>query len=380
MATFAVSRGVTKPKKGRLDVSSIADSGKVRKSPLVIGETVSISPRGVRVRLKLATGQPKHLEDCKRGKITEFSNSAARRLREALWSLSIPDSICLGVTLTVPWHAYDFEPLMGDWRDCFHRFGVSFRRAYPSSGLIFRNELQRRGAPHCHAVVYIAACDVPLLARSQTEAQMLRRFVDCVPSNVYEAGDCECAMRLRRQELTNSIKGLWLRSVGRCLHGGRLSDFRLHGVTVDHLDPNDCGNLYRYLADHASKHKRDQLGYAGKQWGILNRTAFSTSQVEGLSFDSPRHKVYFFRMLRKLTRYTIDRSIGSKWAETHPYKSSSHPEWWFIKGGVWHTTPPFGCVHKGGHRRVGHIFTSGGSDTLLRAFRFAQQLAREATR
>ena len=96
----------------------------------------------------------------KRGEISEFSAGSRRRLRAALLELSIPGALRCGITLTVPWKGTDFAPLMDEWRQCLDRFAKSFRRRFPHSAYIFRVELQQRGAPHAHALAYIALEDI----------------------------------------------------------------------------------------------------------------------------------------------------------------------------------------------------------------------------
>ena len=126
----------------------------------VIDSSIYFGERGMRVKLNVCKVQPKHLESVKRSEITTFSAASSRRLREALFNSSIPDSIVLGLTLTVPWHADDFEPLMDEWRKTFERFRTAFIRRFPGSAVIYRNELQKRGAPHVHAVLYLSQKDL----------------------------------------------------------------------------------------------------------------------------------------------------------------------------------------------------------------------------
>lgn len=169
---------------------------------------------------------------------------------------------------------------------------------------------------------------------------------------------------------------LWTQAV-KNLHGGSRQHFREHGIKLDELDPANCGNLYRYLADHASKHKQDQLGYMGKQWGYINRGKLVPRSLETLPpFDNSKHEAIFWRMIEKLTRYRLDHSFGSEWSKTHPLKSAAHPEWWHLKG-CWKRSPPFDSVYKGGHRRLGVIFTAGGADTVRKCYYFASALSRE---
>ena len=355
----------------------------ISNSPLVGQTQITVCREGLIVKVK---GLPRggQLDGVKRGKIEGFSLGASRRLREALATLTMPFAKVYGVTLTVPWHADDFEPLMDEWRTVFNRFGVAFRRQFPHSAAIFRNEVQRRGAPHIHAVCYFASEDVnaarvalaggkrgPARSRGPTPQGPRHEGWDELPPNESGTpieGEQTNTQSTSRQLVAGLVRSLWVKAVGSNLHGGKLEHFIAHGVDIDCLDALNARYLFRYLCDHASKHKRDQLGYKGKQWGIIGRQNLTTEETEPLlPFESPRHEVIFRRMIGKLTRYTINHSIGSNWAKSHPLKSPAHPEWSHLKG-VWKRTPPFDCVHKGGRRRVGVIFVKGGELTVKRVF------------
>lgn len=134
-------------------MKSISNLTLIGQRKLVVGRN------GLQVKIR-GVSRGNQLDEIKRGNITEFSRGAVRRLREALFKYSIPDAYTVGVTLTVPWHALDFEPLMEEWRTAFERFRTAFARSFPSSAAIYRNEIQRRGAPHAHAVCYIAPADL----------------------------------------------------------------------------------------------------------------------------------------------------------------------------------------------------------------------------
>lgn len=367
-------------------MKSISNDKKFGNMALCGERRFTLGNHGFRVTLKTLKSRGSHLDGVMRGKITQFSSSSARRLREALFGLSIEHSSIVGLTLTVPWHASDFEPLMSEWRQVFKRFRSAFEYRFPNSAIIYRNELQRRGAPHIHAVCYLADLDLQSNTMEAEKSGGARRSVKSKQTNALELSEhihSPNSVELRQplHAAFETLQGLWLQSVGKNLHGGSVRDFQLHGVKFDALDASDCGNLFRYLADHSSKHKTDQLGYAGKQWGFIGRQNLDGGSVQNLPpFIGDKHEAIFWRMIRKLTRYRVDHSLGTEWARKHPYKDARHPEWWFIKGGIWHYCPPFDCVYKGGRRRLGVVFVPGGRDTVIKAFNFAMQQAREVTR
>lgn len=253
----------------------------------------------------------------RRGKITGFSAAARRRMREAMLTLHIPDGRLVGLTLTVPWKATDFEPLMDEFRECWHRFAVAFRRKFPESAIIYRVELQTRGAPHIHALTWLAPADAPTAVPAPVAGAAV--VADAVASFV--------------------LRDLWSRSVTD-LHHGSIAGFEEYGVKVEPIA--DAGAMFRYLADHASKHKQAQLGYKGKQWGIVARANLTRRESISLPpFESPQHEFRFLRLLRKVMRYRL--------------QASRHH---------WKRLPPFGSVLKGSRRVVGDFYLR--QDTALR--------------
>ena len=265
----------------------------------------------------------------KRGKITGFSVASRRRMREALLSLEVPQAQILGVTFTVPWKGTDFSPLMDEFRNCWHRFCVAFRRSFPNSGMIYRVELQERGAPHIHAIWWLADSD----ARTDGQGESPGR-------------PCAGAYSIKSIEL----KWLWMDAVPN-LHRGSYTAFDKYGVKVEQIA--NAGAMYRYLADHASKHKQAQLGYNGKQWGIVLECNFKRRvSVRLPDFESERHEVLFVRLLRKVKRYRLT--------------SSRHPNW--------KRKPPFGSVLRGSRCVVGDSYMT--EETVMRMFEHARQLAR----
>lgn len=232
----------------------------------------------------------------------------------------------VGITCTVPWQGTDFEPLMDEFRECVHRFRTAFVRCFPKSAAIYRVELQERGAPHLHALVWMAAEDL---------AALLPYACRGVVGSAVLAAD--------------KLGALWRRAVVD-LHHGSLRAFEEHGTKVEPI--KSAGAMFRYLADHASKHKQAQLGYKGKQWGIIGRGNLQDREGLGLpSFDSLRHEAIFHRLLRKVMRYRL--------------QASRHH---------WKRIPPFGSVLKGSRRTVGDFYLR--RDTALRMFEHSRMLAR----
>lgn len=211
-----------------------------------------------------------------RSRISNFSSHARLRLREALAKSDIPGCEKYGLSFSLPWRNLPVD-CCDQYRRLFNIFGVNFRRTFPSSAVIFRHELQRRKAPHCHMVLYLG-------------------LTDRVSS-----------FDLLRDKLSN----LWVSALDVVgYYGGSRSSAMAYSC---HLEPLDnLPSLFRYVCDHTSKSKQAQLGYQGKQWGYLNRKLLIGSKVPLFRFPSDDSKVSFVRHITKLGRFSKKIPISSK--------------------------------------------------------------------
>jgi hypothetical protein len=116
----------------------------------------------------------------------------------------------------------------GAWRAAWKRFRMRAKRL--GVPFVWRAELQRRKTPHVHAVAWIRP------GRQGAFDNLL-----------FRNGWLEC---VREQDDPESRR-----------HAVEIRELQNHGWLV-------------YLALHHGKHKREQLGWEGKQWGIVNRGLF----------------------------------------------------------------------------------------------------------
>ena len=222
----------------------------------------------------------------KRGSIRSFSRHSVLRLRKTLLSTTLdnPFFTCLGITLTLPWRvsvdsAEVYQKVVEDYKIAFNRWGVSFRRRFGASACVFRHELQRRKVPHCHMVCYLSDFDFPVVLKGRSAS----------------IGD-----------FRSVVFSMWLNALNGFSYDVKLSAFHKCGVKVQSLDGNLA--MFRYLCDHASKHKRSQLGYQGKQWGIINKSLLVPIKPVSYSFDSLSDKVVFYRHLGRCCRFFVPKS------------------------------------------------------------------------
>lgn len=177
--------------------------------------------------------QPSHLKGVKRGKIEGFSAQAALRLRRFLIGYHVPDTLLIyHGTLTVPG-----EVSPDEWRASLRRWSMRVQRA--GAAVVWRVELQKRKQPHLHFIGWVPKFGGDHMAQFKA----MRSFSP--------AGWLECLP-------------------DRCAaHRGA----RFHAVHLRVVEHEDIAWL-AYAVGHSAKQKRSQLGWKGKQWGIINRAAF----------------------------------------------------------------------------------------------------------
>lgn len=218
-----------------------------------------------------------------RGTIKGFSRHSLLRLRQTLLisrpSVSLYSQ--LGVTLTLPWRvSVDsdevFNKVTSDYKKVFNQFATSFRRRFSGSVAIFRHELQIRRVPHCHIVLYLSDFDFKYVSRGRSATASDFRAI---------------------------VWSMWLHALDGYGYYINLKAFHKRGVKIECL--SDDLAIFRYLADHSSKNKKSQLGYHGKQWGILNKRLIAPAAGDVVSFDDLRSKQVFFRHVGRLVRFFV---------------------------------------------------------------------------
>lgn len=221
---------------------------------------VEIYPSGVKLtRAFQYKIQPENLPP--RGAITGFSHEAARNLREAFFTTYVPGFDLWSATFTT--HAI-FTPTQ--WRAIMKRFRMAVLRAGWAG--IWRVELQRRSAPHAHVAMWL-------------------------PPGV----------------LVADVRDMWLSA------SGELADMaaRKNAVCMKKVDHDEAGWAV-YMGMHNGKHKSEQLGWLGKQWGVWNKDKFV--KREPLAVDLPMScHAPFLRILAGYFRSQLTGKIRRKEAQ-----------------------------------------------------------------
>jgi hypothetical protein len=202
--------------------------GFLHKPPTVKQPTDPSSGLGIR----LGDGPP---IGAKRGRITDFSPAARRRLRTDLLTLHVPDYDIWDVTLTIQSDRIgDVTPDM--WDKAKRRLFMRWTRA--GFGGKWRVELQaKHQTPHLHCCVWTP----PGMPEAKRNHLLYWAWIECLPEE--------------KRHLAGVL------------------DHAIH-VKGPFLDVEQSTEWLSYMAGHASKHKKEQLGWIGKQWGTINASLF----------------------------------------------------------------------------------------------------------
>ena len=227
----------------------------------------------------------------KRGEIKGWSRASVNRLRACLIT-AVPDvdSEMFGVCLTIPvTDLRDEMPALA--RELFARFRIGLARNAPHFvAAVWRVELQQRGMPHWHLVVWAtdlrrAFLEIEGAWRSALVAWPLQSPVKVVR----RWGRDEVAVLCRTQ------------ADGVCEALGPLRGADGRQVTVSPTLLGGRDDALRYLLDHESKRKQAQLGWKGRQWGVIGRARL-THPVEDAGLDDAG-RVWLMRLIRRWSRH-----------------------------------------------------------------------------
>lgn len=196
-----------------------------------------------------------------RGQIKGFSSKASLRLRTWLLTHFVEGGQLWDVTLTIPGEVNPEE-----WDRLKRRMFKRWERA--GFGVVWRVELQKRGMPHLHCVVWTPE-GMPMEKRNHL---LYAAWWECLPDeNRYSRGAWKHAAH---------VKG-------------------------PYTDIEQSPKWLAYVAAHASKRKKEQLGWKGKQWGIINRGLFrERPPLVKVTMTSDEER----RFKRLLSRYLHARS------------------------------------------------------------------------
>lgn len=218
-----------------------------------------------------------------KGDIKGFSNSSRRRLREALaMSHTVTPSVPFGFCFTIPGDILTPEQTREVWELWRKNY---LTRKYSDCAFIWRIELQQRKQAHWHAVGYMSMRDEKL------------ESLKVPPHNI---AICKA------QQLSADWFTFISHKVGKNWSDKTAKGALFCACNVKPLSGVEGVNIIGYLADHTSKHKEQQLGWQGRQWGIVNKGLLSDSPSESVEIPLEVHKKAcrgFRRLQERLRKY-----------------------------------------------------------------------------
>lgn len=180
-----------------------------------------------------------------KGDIGGFSADSRRRLRYTLARIkpANPEYESWGCCLTIPGEVISQERASKIWHSWSSN---NCRRSFADCPMVWRVELQKRKQPHWHLVVFVQKGNAGTLQRMQFSDEWKR------------------LIRETLKDKKGCSSWSWETDKGFERFGVKWRSLTSRQSAVDYLAPE---------LDHESKRKQEQLGWKGRQWGIINREA-----------------------------------------------------------------------------------------------------------
>lgn len=203
-----------------------------------VNPSVTFYPQGVMLHKPVRGVKPKE-SGGRRGTISGWSTASRRRMREWMLTHQAPSGYHThGVTFTIPGPLLGLHDAKELWKDCCRRV----ERA--GWGMVWRIEIQSRGAHHWHAILILPKGDPEYIGNIWNDCLRKLPPVEHVVANTSYYG------------LRTALPGA-----------------ALHACNVD--CGGDRGSWLRYMQDHASKGKQEQIPEdIGRHWGVVGRKVF----------------------------------------------------------------------------------------------------------
>ena len=307
----------------------------------------------------------------KRGKIKGWSKDSRKRMREFLLTHKpIAGLKSFGLTLTIPGPTIEPEEARRLW----DHFGKNYL-VRNGCGAVWRLEVQKRGQVHWHALM-VAPSKIGGVKIEELVRSWWLKAIDTLPFwFVHQSGPLEEIKKpiprgCKRHIVGEGIYGVWwdvsrtpaptgtkmpdglkhlqeaanvLRS-RTILFGGGVKWVQ-HGAdtkgdslsqwpgawrySVDVKRDGGRGAWLRYLQDHATKAKQEQIAEGfGRHWGVVGRERFNEMVADGeMVFTGKENYARFWRAYHRLTRPVMSwkkrrEKTGGKF-EGRPFKGKS---------------------------------------------------------
>ncbi len=241
----------------------------------------TITNRGASVSLRTPPGR-------RRGAIKTFSRASAARLRRLLATTCGPDGWqCIGATLTVPGP----EITAAEFRRVWRAFRLRLFRL-KDIAFIWRVELQERGQPHLHLICWVKSYTGRIFGCFHTG------WLECL--GLLGPAEGPCKKKSSGYSVSDWGRCDWKPGWAKTDHRGLWPGALERAVRVKETIENNEWGWWRYLAAHASKAKQAQLGWQGRQWGVIGGQNLHKAPAEVLQM-SRKAMDKIIRRLRRLT-------------------------------------------------------------------------------
>ena len=273
------------------------------------GQSIEFFPGGVRLNGGESAVVEKSDRGALRGRIGGWSRGSRRRMREFLLKHGPVDGLDVyGVTLTVPGPNITRE----EKRKLLHRFGAHYLTRN-GCGMVWRMEVQKRGAIHFHALVVAPPRVLSNVSSHPLPFEIAVRFwwLECL--QVLGPVDHECKYKGREVTFTG-------------VYRDQIPGAMFYAVDVQR--DGRKGAWLRYLQDHATKAKQEQIAVdLGKHWGVVGKVYFQVQKpCARIQFTDERAFAKFLRQLHRLTRpvmtYRRRREVCRKY-DSRPFSGRS---------------------------------------------------------
>jgi len=233
---------------------------------------LAVLPSGYVLNTPVHVIPGKHVAQLMRGEISGFSKHSRLRLRKVLISTRSKDDLPRwDLTLTVPGEVISPDA----WRELFHLFQVKVNRI--GSGLIWRIELQERQQPHLHILLFADDKNASLVKVAwEQSVRSLGEYDHIIKTGKNQGQVMHCSSRMALP--------------GADSHCACLKE-----------DDGGYG-WFRYLADHTSKTKQAQMGWQGRQWGIIGKRYLSKNGFTEKFELEDKEVIVITRWIKRLTR------------------------------------------------------------------------------
>jgi len=265
--TLCANRGLVERGAPKKTVGKIADRrGKCN--------SIKIFPQGMQLKVAPIRTPSVMSGGGVRGEVVGWSSASRRRMRE--WMLThttIAGMRSYGVTLTIPGPVLDPEKAKGVFAVFAHNLEKS------GCGAVWRLEIQKRGMLHWHLIV--GATSSPGIQEMWHAA---------LKTLGHEVFDPPVPM------LSSNPAGIM---VHEC--SDRMSWWGASKRAVQVDEGGDSGSWMRYMQDHTTKAKQEQVAInIGRHWGVIGRRFFVEAKAEVLWDLTDSEKARYLRAHQRL--------------------------------------------------------------------------------